>query len=94
MSATKVTPYFFPSEALEEPVGTVIALAMSPASGFVISTVGASVAATGDCVCSLAATGDCVGSFVATGDRVGSGEREEGEQTTGSFLQAQHASCP
>jgi hypothetical protein len=98
MSATKVTPYFFPSEALEEPVCEVIALAMSPASAFVMvsvtSSVGASVVATGDCFGSVPATGDCVVSFAATGDRVGSGEREEGEQTTGSFLQAQHASRP
>jgi len=91
MSATKVTPYFFPSEALEEPVCEVIAPEMNPEGGFVMVSV---VPVTGDCVCSLAATGDCVGSLVATGDRVGSGEREEGEQTTGSFLQAQHALCP
>ena len=99
MNATKVTPYFFASEALEEPVGEVIAFAMSPASAFfvmasVTSNVGASVVATGDCFGSVPATGDCVVSFAATGDRVGSGEREEGEQTTGSFLQAQHASRP
>ena len=65
MNATKVTPYFFASEALEEPVGEVIAFAMSPASAFfvmasVTSNVGASVVATGDCAGSVAATDDCV----------------------------------
>ena len=83
MSATKVTPNLFASEALEEPVCEVIAPEMNPEGGFVAIPI-------------VAATGASVGGF--TGDTVGlgvgSGEGEEGEQTTGSFLQTQHASCP
>jgi|TARA_B110000093_G_scaffold117367_1_gene125659 hypothetical protein len=88
MNATNVTPIFFASEALEEPVCEVIASEMNAESAFVmasvVSDVGAPVVATGDCVESVAATGDCVGS----------GKGEEGGETTGSFLQTQHASYP
>ena len=66
MNATNVTPIFFASEALEEPVCEVIASEMNAESAFVMasvdSDVGAPVVATGDGVESVAATGDCVGS--------------------------------
>ena len=85
MNATNVTPIFFASEALEEPVCEVIASEMNAESAFVmasvVSDVGAPVVTTGDCVESVAAAS-------------GSGEGEEGGQTTGSFLQTQHASYP